>query len=67
MIMFTEMHQTEEIGSSCNDGQQAPVQVHVDTGIIETRYFRENAAAVAGIPPAGPECSNRVGHVKMPV
>ena len=39
----------------------------VGTDIIETRYFRENAAAVAGIPPAGPECSNRVGHVKMPV
>ena len=65
MIMFTEMHQTVEIGSSSNDGQQAPVQVGTD--IIETRYFRENAAAVAGIPPAGPECSNRVGHVKMPV
>ena len=65
MIMFTEMHQTGEIGSSSNDGQQASVQVGTD--IIETRYFRENAAAVAGIPPAGPECSNRVGHVKMPV
>ena len=65
MIMFTEMHQTVENGSSCNDGQQAPVQVGTD--IIETRYFRENAAAVAGISPAGPGCSNRVGHVKIPV